>query len=282
MTNETINPTKNHTDMTIPHLLLASAITLAATAPAAATVTAAPPTVQEIIDSAKAGAARVSIDSINNVVIISSPAEETAASEETAEETAVTAATGFNADYEYRMHQLATRERVLDQVLDTVMLISAFVFIPLLCIMLPLVVIYRYRRRMMLDKLKVVEQAIDHGYPLPESFFRSSHPGAGRQGATSAADAAQLNRALIFTGVGFGVLIFGLATGSSVFAGMTSIPLFIGIAKLVAYFMQRSQGEQQGQCTPPPYPTGSVSSEIPPVPPCYNPDQQAGCNAEQD
>lgn len=98
----------------------------------------------------------------------------------------------------------------------------------LLIIVAVLVFVYKRNR----SRNAVIEQAIQAGYPLPESFYN------GRQRVSRAKDTELLQSAIKLIGVGALLCISFMVVFDSPFVGlMCLIPAVIGIGRLIAYFV---------------------------------------------
>lgn len=103
--------------------------------------------------------------------------------------------------------------------ISIISIVTPFVFI----IALIWLILY-YKRRSQKERLQVLELAIKHGYPLPQTFYdRNNSP---RQ---------QLKSGLSFIAWGLGIMIFFFAVGTSGTAMIFLVIVLIGLAKIGMY-----------------------------------------------
>lgn len=94
-----------------------------------------------------------------------------------------------------------------------------------------IVVLLRNKRNMLMDKYQVIEHAMRQGYPLPEAFYFSSSPRYD--------DYRRLRSALIWIACGLSILSLGAIADARPVLAVGTLPLFVGIAKLVVYLVAR-------------------------------------------
>lgn len=100
-----------------------------------------------------------------------------------------------------------------------------------------------YKRSNLLSQYRVIENAIRNGVRLPESFY------VGRYTTPSIEYHRRLYRALLWIAVGASMILFALAVSERELVAICTLPLFIGIAKLLACLLNRNSdrnSEEQG------------------------------------
>lgn len=98
-------------------------------------------------------------------------------------------------------------------------------------VIIVITVLLRSKRRMMLDKYQVIENAMRQGYTLPESFYLSKSPRYD--------DYRRLRSALIWMACGLSMMCFGGIADAEPLVGIGILPSLIGVAKLVVYVIAR-------------------------------------------
>lgn len=87
-------------------------------------------------------------------------------------------------------------------------------------------VVLHYRRSRQRDKYKLIEYSIRNGQPLPDSFYLSERPRKNR-----------LQSGIVWLGVGVALIVWGLADSDNDTVAIEIIPLFVGIARIITYFI---------------------------------------------
>lgn len=82
-----------------------------------------------------------------------------------------------------------------------------------------------------MDKYQVIENAMRQGYQLPEAFYFSKSPRYD--------DYRRLRSALIWIACGLSLLSLGGIVDAEPLLAIGTLPLFVGIAKLVVYLVAR-------------------------------------------
>ena len=92
-------------------------------------------------------------------------------------------------------------------------------------------VLLRNKRRMLLDKYQVIENAMRSGYNLPEVFYLSKSPRYD--------DYRRLRSALLWMACGISMMAFGGIMDVEPVVAVGVLPLLIGVAKLIVYVIAR-------------------------------------------
>ena len=82
------------------------------------------------------------------------------------------------------------------------------------------------------ERNKLIEKAIDNNYPLPDDFFSSQKNPRTR-----------LQSALVWLAWGIGIISFCLIMSNDTVYAIGLIPLLVGIAKLITYFVEDRKKE---------------------------------------
>lgn len=96
-----------------------------------------------------------------------------------------------------------------------------------MCPVLIVLVIMVYIYKICSSRNRVIEAAVARGIDVPASAFtRSRTP------------RARLNSAMVWLGVGLGLIAMGAMMEDADFMGIGAVPMFIGIGKLVTYILE--------------------------------------------
>ncbi len=98
-----------------------------------------------------------------------------------------------------------------------------------LVIILSVFFICNFKFRQRSARYRVIEKALDHNVAIPESFFENETP----------AKKSRLQSALVWMAWGLGLMLFFFLVGDGEGeVALGCIPLFVGIAKLITYFVE--------------------------------------------
>lgn len=128
------------------------------------------------------------------------------------------------------------KDRQVSEICDMIISIIAILAVPLAAIIILLIVMHSRRRRL-LDKYAVIESAMRSGYELPEEFFT----GQSRFNVSL----RTLHSALIWIACGATLMISFIVADSEEMAALMTLPMFVGVAKLIVYFVGRHQLKQK-------------------------------------
>lgn len=126
--------------------------------------------------------------------------------------------------YKYKKEELIQENMVAIYAIIFIFGIPSLVFI----LITIFVILYLYKKRT--ARYRIIDKALDKGIELPESFFNET---------TLPAQKSRLQSALIWIGCGFGIMCFFCClcdVESGIAFGV--IPFFVGIAKLITYFVE--------------------------------------------
>ena len=109
-----------------------------------------------------------------------------------------------------------------------VLIVFIAVVTPFACVVLIIFFIIRAITSRQREQNKLIEKAIENNYPLPSDFFTPAQKVRSR-----------LQSSLVWLAWGIGIFgaLFILAPNDSIYA-IGLIPMFVGIAKLIAYFVE--------------------------------------------
>ncbi len=97
-----------------------------------------------------------------------------------------------------------------------------------------LMVIYlRQKRNRLLDRYRLIENALRCGYQLPESFYTGSTP--------IDLSLRQLRTSLLWIGIGATLMLFFAICDTEEMVVLMLIPVVIGVARLIVYLTGRRQ-----------------------------------------
>jgi len=103
-------------------------------------------------------------------------------------------------------------------------------FFPIVGAVVALLVFLIFLRRMRADRLHVVELSIMEKQPLPKEFFYRYRSRNRR-----------LQNGMMWLAWGFGLMIFFMVVEAEEPAALMSIPVFIGISKIITYVIERKR-----------------------------------------
>jgi hypothetical protein len=113
----------------------------------------------------------------------------------------------------------------------------ALVFgIPCIAIVVALRVILTYVLKRNKSRNELINNAIDHDYQLPDSFYLSQKNQVGPNSGVPPRDSRKFYSAITFIAFGVGFIVFAIAVDGAFFYLVGAIPLFIGIGNLIGYF----------------------------------------------
>lgn len=124
------------------------------------------------------------------------------------------------------------RDRQVSQICDMIISVVAILAVPLAAIIILLIVMHSRRRRL-LDKYAVIESAMRSGVELPEVFYT----GQSRYDISL----RTLHSALIWVACGATLMIFFIVVESEEMSALMTLPIFVGIVKLIVYFVGKHQ-----------------------------------------
>lgn len=99
-------------------------------------------------------------------------------------------------------------------------------------------VVMYYRRARQRDKYQLIEFAIRNGQPLPDSFYQSERKHKSR-----------LQSGIVWIGVGIALIVWGIADNDTDTVAIGIIPLFVGIARIITYFIDDRKALKASQAT---------------------------------
>jgi hypothetical protein len=109
---------------------------------------------------------------------------------------------------------------------------------PFLTVLLVVYFVMRYKRQNEQQRLRLYEKSIEAGKELPDSFFKKPDNEVH----------SNLLKGMIWTGVGIGTTYgaFILMGEHNTPWGFGLIPMFVGIAYLISYFVEQKNKKQEG------------------------------------
>lgn len=138
----------------------------------------------------------------------------------------------------------------LDERFDSFALLRILgLIIPFIFSFAVLWIILYYKKQRFKEKCRVIDKAIDANYELPDSFY------SGKQTFNMQVDKRtdtenpvkytvinpnKLYSSLIWIAAGLTGFIFFLVVGSEEMAVIALLPLFIGVAKIISYYLTRN------------------------------------------
>ena len=156
-------------------------------------------------------------------------------------------------EYDMRALEYDYENQAESHAQTTAIIIVAIVFGTILLIIVVCLMIYYMNRR---NRLKVVEKAIENNYHLPDSFYtgKQNKPCYVADDNMAAADPTQqskvqqalsyvsdreMRQAVNLAIVGFGLVLFFSLMGLGVLAALSTIPLLIGISRILIPYLTR-------------------------------------------
>lgn len=115
-----------------------------------------------------------------------------------------------------------------------VFIVFTAIVTPFACVVLIVFLALRavtFRQR---ERNKLIEKAIDNNYILPHDFFANYHNARTR-----------LQSALVWLAWGVGIMVFFLIITDETVYAIGIIPLLVGIAKLITYFVEDRKKEEK-------------------------------------
>lgn len=94
-------------------------------------------------------------------------------------------------------------------------------------------IVLHYKRQNLLSKYKIIELSIINRQPLPEAFY------GGRRGATGMINRKRLSNGMMWIAFGLAGVIFFLCEDVMAMMALCLLPIFIGAAKIVSYFVEQ-------------------------------------------
>ena len=116
--------------------------------------------------------------------------------------------------------------------LGIVLVIFTALIIPFVCAVLIVFFIIRGITSRQREHNKLIEKAIECNYPLPNDFFKAPKQHKSR-----------LQSALVWLAWGIGIISFCLIMSNDTVYAIGLIPLLVGIAKLITYFVEDRKKE---------------------------------------
>lgn len=107
---------------------------------------------------------------------------------------------------------------------------------PMLAVIIGIWLIYLYREHKEKRNHETIRLMIEKGIEIPPNFSFGEAPETG----------SPLNRGLKLIGIGIGLIIFFLAMDMGGIAGVGAIPLFIGLAYLLIWHLEKGKTEKAG------------------------------------
>ncbi len=129
--------------------------------------------------------------------------------------------------------RLSYEDDMMAYYVGIIAIISSCIMIVLICA-IPVFLICSFIYRKRTYRYRIIEKAIENNIPIPESIltdWESQNKGNEKS--------SQLQSALVWIAWGLGIIIFFLICGLYEMAGISSIPLLVGMAKLITYFIER-------------------------------------------
>lgn len=96
-------------------------------------------------------------------------------------------------------------------------------------------IIYIYKRRTL--KYRIINKAIDNGITLPDSFYNEQDINKPKN--------SRLHSALVWIACGLGISCFFFFADAGEAVAIGFAPIFVGIAKLITYFVEDRKKESQ-------------------------------------
>lgn len=107
---------------------------------------------------------------------------------------------------------------------------------PLLMVIVIVFLIYRHRERKEQRNHETIRLMIEKGIEIPPNLSFGD----------TAETVSPLNRGLKFLGIGVGLVVFFLVMGMTEVAGVGAIPMFIGLAYLLIWHLEKKQKSSAG------------------------------------
>lgn len=129
--------------------------------------------------------------------------------------------------------RLSHEDDMMAYYVGIIAIISGCIMIVLICA-IPVFLICSFIYRKRTYRYRIIEKAIENNVPISESIltdWESQNKGNKKS--------SQLQSALVWIAWGLGIMIFFLICGLYEMAGISSIPLLVGVAKLITYFIER-------------------------------------------
>ncbi|HEX5055396.1 MAG TPA: DUF6249 domain-containing protein [Gammaproteobacteria bacterium] len=107
---------------------------------------------------------------------------------------------------------------------------------PMVAVIIGIWLIYLYREHKERRNHETIRLMIEKGVEIPPNFSFGEAPETG----------SPLNRGLKLIGIGIGLVIFFVAMGMGGIAGVGAIPLFIGLAYLLIWHLEKGKTAKAG------------------------------------
>jgi hypothetical protein len=123
-------------------------------------------------------------------------------------------------------------------ILVPIMGIVGALIMPMLMIIIVCFLAFRHRERKQQRNHETIRLMIEKGVQIPPNLSFGEAPETG----------SPLKRGLKFIGIGAGLIVFFIVLGSTELAGIGAIPLFIGLAYLLSWRLEKGQtGSEPGK-----------------------------------
>ncbi|MBE6318958.1 MAG: hypothetical protein E7081_08305 [Bacteroidales bacterium] len=119
--------------------------------------------------------------------------------------------------------------------IETVIIVFIAIITPFACLVLIVFFIIKGITSRQRDRNKLIEKAIENNYPLSEDFF-----------ASQKSPRTRLQSALVWLAWGIGIMgFFYIVAPTETVYAIGLIPLLVGIAKLITYFLEDRKKESE-------------------------------------
>jgi hypothetical protein len=121
---------------------------------------------------------------------------------------------------------------------DTLRLVA--VVTPFLFVIVVVWLVLYFKNKNLQAKYHVVELSVNRAQPLPEVFY------TGAKGTTDALNRKRLFYGLVWIAFGVTGLIFFAAVNAEPGAALSVLPLLVGVAKVICYFVEQRTSRNNG------------------------------------
>lgn len=122
-----------------------------------------------------------------------------------------------------------------------------FLLLPMLIVLAVTVGLFIYVFRKTTERNRLIQQAIENNYQLPDSFYENNNLFNFKKGGTGKdvngntpppthRDQKLFNKGITYICIGLAIFIFFLTVSAEEAAALALIPVFIGVAKLITYY----------------------------------------------
>lgn len=129
--------------------------------------------------------------------------------------------------------RLSHKEEMMEYYVGIIAIIVGCAMLILICV-LPIFFICYFIYRKRVARYRIIEKAIENKIELPEKILAELETSTSERQAKSPFESA-----MVWVAWGIGIMLFFIYCNNYKLAGLCVIPLLVGIAKLITYFIER-------------------------------------------